>query len=311
MGPTRRARTIWWRPELGGGAAVYAAGYSHTRLAADRLTAQFANRRPVSPGVARRSSANADAHESNAAEPAGVPASRPQPAEAAGPLPRAEFSPVTAAEKPASTADVSSLAVPVASAASPSAAPVSQPAPIVAEAKSEVAVGIVNIEQNENMELARPSSIPPSGAQRPSRGRRQRVGSLQIASHTPVGEPRPPAPTRRPATLGEAGSSVAPAVLRRVPAGAGRPAAERGRPGISDNRKLNYDQEREPVIINTATVRTPGPLSILIARAVCRNGISVTSLPQNSNRGRKGRFVNHTAAPAELVLRIGISRNDN
>ena len=34
-------------------------------------------------------------------------------------------------------------------------------------------VGIVNIELNENMEFARPSSIPPSGAQRASRGRRR------------------------------------------------------------------------------------------------------------------------------------------
>ena len=40
-------------------------------------------------------------------------------------------------------------------------------------------MGIVNIEQNENMELARPSSIPPSGTQRPSRGRRQRVAAFK------------------------------------------------------------------------------------------------------------------------------------
>src|ERR1017187_5725731 len=57
-------------------------------------------------------------------------------------------------------------------------------------------VGIVNTELNENMDLARLSQIPPFGARRLSRGRRQRVGRLQIASHTPVGEPRPPAPTR-------------------------------------------------------------------------------------------------------------------
>ena len=65
-------------------------------------------------------------------------------------------------------------------------------------------VGIVNTELNENMELARPSPISLSGAQRPTRGRRQHVGRLQIASHTPVGEPRPPAPTRRSASLGKA-----------------------------------------------------------------------------------------------------------
>ena len=65
-------------------------------------------------------------------------------------------------------------------------------------------VGIVNIELNENIELARPSSILPSGAQRASRVGRQRVGSLQISSCPSAGEPRAPAPARSPASLGEA-----------------------------------------------------------------------------------------------------------
>jgi uncharacterized protein with FMN-binding domain len=116
--------------------AIYAAGYSHTRLAADRLTAQFAKRGPVSPGVPRRSSPTADSHESTAAEPASDPATKPHRAEAAGHSPKAEFSLVTPVEKPAGA---SSPAVPVDVAASPSAAPVSEPAPIAPEAKSEVA----------------------------------------------------------------------------------------------------------------------------------------------------------------------------
>src|ERR1035441_2501615 len=65
-------------------------------------------------------------------------------------------------------------------------------------------VGFVNTQLTDNSELARPTPILRSGAQRPSRGRRPVVDRLQIASHTPVGEPRPPAPTRRPASPGEA-----------------------------------------------------------------------------------------------------------
>jgi uncharacterized protein with FMN-binding domain len=119
--------------------AVYAAGYSHTRLAADRLTAQFAKRRPVSPGVPFRSSPTEDSHESTEAELAGDPATKPHPTEVAGHLPKPEVSPVMPAEKPASMAGASSPAVPVAIAASPSAAPASEPAPIAPEAKSGVA----------------------------------------------------------------------------------------------------------------------------------------------------------------------------
>ena len=119
--------------------AVYAAGYSHTRLAADRLTAQFAKRRPVSPGVPFRSSPTADSHESTEAELAGDPATKPHPTEVAGHLPKPEVSPVMPAEKPASMAGASSPAVPVAIAASPSAGPASEPAPIAPEAKSGVA----------------------------------------------------------------------------------------------------------------------------------------------------------------------------
>ena len=65
-------------------------------------------------------------------------------------------------------------------------------------------VPIVNIELNENMEFARPPSIPAYGAQRPSPVGRRRVVGSKISSHTPVGEPRAPAPARRPVSLGEA-----------------------------------------------------------------------------------------------------------
>jgi hypothetical protein len=53
------------------------------------------------------------------------------------------------------------------------------------------------------MELALPPSIPPSGAQRTSRVYGRSVGSLQIQSCTPFGEPRSTASTQRSATLGE------------------------------------------------------------------------------------------------------------
>jgi uncharacterized protein with FMN-binding domain len=117
--------------------AVYAAGYSHTRLAADRLTAQFAKRRPVSPDAQRRSSPTTDSRESTEAELAGNPATKPHPTEGAGQLPKAEFSPVTPTEKPASIAGGSSPTVPVAIAASPLTAPASEPAPATTEVKSE------------------------------------------------------------------------------------------------------------------------------------------------------------------------------
>src|SRR5215472_10242135 len=52
----------------------------------------------------------------------------------------------------------------------------------------------------KNTEVA----CPPSGAQHPSRVGRRRVGSLPIASHDPVGEPRPATPSRRFASLPEA-----------------------------------------------------------------------------------------------------------
>ena len=65
-------------------------------------------------------------------------------------------------------------------------------------------VGIVNIELNENMEFVSPSSILPSGAQRASRGRRRRVGNLQVSSLASAGERRAPAPAQRPESLGEA-----------------------------------------------------------------------------------------------------------
>jgi transposase len=65
-------------------------------------------------------------------------------------------------------------------------------------------VGIVNVEPNENMEFACPSSIPPSGAQRPSSVGRRRVGSIPISSHPPVGEPCAATPARRSASLREA-----------------------------------------------------------------------------------------------------------
>jgi hypothetical protein len=64
-------------------------------------------------------------------------------------------------------------------------------------------VPIGNIELNEKMELACPTSSLPSGAQRSSRVGRRRFGGLQISSHTPSGESRTSAPARRPAPLGE------------------------------------------------------------------------------------------------------------
>jgi len=54
------------------------------------------------------------------------------------------------------------------------------------------------------MGVACPPSILTSGAQRTSCIGRRRVGSLQVPSRAPFGEPRPPSPTRRPASLGEA-----------------------------------------------------------------------------------------------------------
>ncbi len=69
---------------------------------------------------------------------------------------------------------------------------------------SQVIVPVVNVEPNENMEFACPPSIPPFGGQRTSCVGRRRVGGLQIPSHAPFGEPRATAPTRRPASLGEA-----------------------------------------------------------------------------------------------------------
>jgi uncharacterized protein with FMN-binding domain len=119
--------------------AVYAAGYSHTQHAADRLTAQFAKRRPVSPSAPLRSLPTADSHESPAVEPAGAAATTPHLAAAAGQSPKAEAAPVAPAEKPAGTAAAPSTAEPVTIAATPSAAPASEPAPISAQAKSEVA----------------------------------------------------------------------------------------------------------------------------------------------------------------------------
>ncbi len=68
----------------------------------------------------------------------------------------------------------------------------------------ETIVPIVNIELNENMEFACPPSTLLSGAQRTLHVGRRRVGSLQISSHTPVGEPRASPPARCPASLGEA-----------------------------------------------------------------------------------------------------------
>ena len=65
-------------------------------------------------------------------------------------------------------------------------------------------VPIVNVELNENMEFACPPSIRPSGAQRTSGVGHRRFGGLQIPGHTPGGEPRATAPTRRPTSLGEA-----------------------------------------------------------------------------------------------------------
>ena len=119
--------------------AVYAAGYSHTQHAADRFTAQFAKRRPISPSAPPRSLPTADSHESAAVEPAGGAATTPHLADAAGQLPKTEAAPVAPAENPAGTVAASSTAEPVTIAAAPSAAPASEPAPISAEAKSEVA----------------------------------------------------------------------------------------------------------------------------------------------------------------------------
>ena len=119
-------------------------------------------------------------------------------------------------------------------------------------------VGIVNIEQNENMELARTHQFlclalsafhmtaPSASAAFKSRAPLQLEN---LALRHQLGVLRRSA-KRAPPLLQRSS--------RRVPAGAGRPAAERGRPGSSDYRNLNYDRESEPGIINTATVRTPG-----------------------------------------------------
>lgn len=65
-------------------------------------------------------------------------------------------------------------------------------------------VPIVDPELHENMGVACPLSIPTSGAQRTLCSGRRRVGGFQVPSRAPFGEPRPPSPTRRPASLGEA-----------------------------------------------------------------------------------------------------------
>ena len=72
----------------------------------------------------------------------------------------------------------------------------------------------LNSELHENMGLACPLSVPPFGAQRPTRvGRR---GGFQIPNRTPFGEPRPATPTRCPAALGEAAETD---VSRSTPLG--------------------------------------------------------------------------------------------
>jgi hypothetical protein len=67
----------------------------------------------------------------------------------------------------------------------------------------KAAVPIANRELHENMEIVCPRSILVSGVQRTSCVGRHRIGSLQILSRTPFGEPRAMAPTRRPAAFGE------------------------------------------------------------------------------------------------------------
>jgi hypothetical protein len=65
-------------------------------------------------------------------------------------------------------------------------------------------VSIVNIELNENMEVACPMSIPSSSAQRTSRIGRSGVVGPQISSCTSIGERRAATPTRCPAAFSEA-----------------------------------------------------------------------------------------------------------
>ena len=85
-------------------------------------------------------------------------------------------------------------------------------------------VPIVNVELNENMEFACPPSIRPTGAQRTSGVGHRRFGGLQIPGHTPGGEPRATAPTRRPASLGEAAYTD---VSRPISMGVVMPSLER------------------------------------------------------------------------------------
>ena len=134
--------------------AVYAAGYSHTRVAADRLAAQFAAPRPLFPdGVPGRPTPTADFPRSIAAQSAGdpatkshsaegaahLPAATPHAIESASHLPKTESSGAPA-EKPADIAKASSPAVPMAIAVPPLAAPAGEPAPSATEVKSKMAV---------------------------------------------------------------------------------------------------------------------------------------------------------------------------
>src|SRR4030095_11566383 len=77
-------------------------------------------------------------------------------------------------------------------------------------------VPIANLEPHENMGFACLPSNPPFGRQRVSHVGRYRVGNLQIPSRTPSGELGAPAPTRRPAAIGEAAETD---VSRSTPLG--------------------------------------------------------------------------------------------
>src|SRR4051812_32949796 len=69
-------------------------------------------------------------------------------------------------------------------------------APLASTTVPKIVV-IVNVELDENMGFACTLSILPSGAQRPTRVAGCGVGSLQISSGTPFGEPCAAAPTGR------------------------------------------------------------------------------------------------------------------
>ena len=118
------------------------------------------------------------------------------------------------------------------------------------------------------MGVSRPPSIPTSGAQRTSCIGRRRLGSLQVPSRAPLGEPRPPSPTRRPASLGEAAEADRSRPYGQGVAGTagGAPAKDGASRGGSGGRRT------APSLPTTGSVRSAVPLSssgIGASRGLC------------------------------------------